>query len=121
MHQIDSGVINTFLTGQEGGHKTCSDMDQSKTNQGASSVKTKMTRSLNKEASLLFCDAIRRLVEDGDSLEDATPEDWTNPNGKSLPADSVGTMAVRSLLPLMMRGLAWGSNLIYASVPKWIF
>jgi hypothetical protein len=38
---------------------------------------------INKEASQLLCDAMRCLVEDGDTKA----EDWTDTNGMSLPPD----------------------------------
>ncbi len=44
-----------------------------------------MTHSLNKEESLLLCEAMRCWVEDGD----ATVEDWTDANSKSLSGDRV--------------------------------
>jgi hypothetical protein len=66
-------------------HTTRVKSQGSDTNQGATSAKTMMTHSLNKEASLLLCDAMWCRVDDGD----ATAEDWTvsNSDGKSLPAD----------------------------------
>ncbi len=54
-----------------------------KTNQRLTSAKTMMTHSLNKEASLVLCDAMRCRVEDGD----AAAENWEDSHGDSLPAD----------------------------------
>ncbi len=48
-----------------------------------------MTHSLNKEASLLLCDAMRCRVEDGD----ATAENWEDSHGDSLPADRFWNIA----------------------------
>ncbi len=75
--------INCCCDGPEGGHKTWVHQQGIKTNQGASSAKTLMTHSLNKEASQLLCDAMQCRVEDGD----ACAEDWRDSNGNSLPAD----------------------------------
>jgi hypothetical protein len=50
--------------------------------QDQSGIDFVMTHSLNKEASLLLCDAMRCRVEDGD----ATAENWEDSNGDSLPA-----------------------------------
>ena len=59
--------INCCCDGQEGGHKTWVHQQGLKTSQGPSAAKTMMTHSLNKEASQLLCDAMRCLVEDGDT------------------------------------------------------
>ena len=75
--------INCSCDGPEGGHKTWVHQQGLKTNQGATSAKTLMTHSLNKEASQLLCDAMVCRVEDGD----ATAEDWADSNGDVLPAD----------------------------------
>jgi hypothetical protein len=48
-----------------------------------------MTHSLNKEASLLLCDAMRCRVEDGDT----TAENWEDSHGDSLPADRFWNIA----------------------------
>ena len=75
--------INCCCDGPEGGHKTWVHEQGLKTNQGPSAAKTLMTHSLNKEASLLLCDAMRCRVEDGD----ASAEDWTDSKGMSLRPD----------------------------------
>ena len=66
--------INCCCDGPEGGHKTWVHQQGLKTNQGASSAKTLMTHSLNKEASQLLCDAMRCRLEDGDD----SGEPWTD-------------------------------------------
>ena len=48
-----------------------------------------MTHSLNKEASLLSCDAMQCRLEDGD----ATAENWEDSHGDSLPADRFWNIA----------------------------
>jgi hypothetical protein len=75
--------INSCCNWPGGGHKKWVHHQGLKTNQGATSAKTMMKHSLNKEASLLLCDAMRCRLEDGD----ATAEDWGDFNGDSLPAD----------------------------------
>jgi hypothetical protein len=57
--------------------------DQSGCHCTATSAKTMMTHSLNKEASQIVRDAMRCRVEDGY----ATAEDWEDSYGVSLPAD----------------------------------
>ena len=66
--------INCCCDGPEGGQKTWVHQQGLKTNQGASSAKTLMTHSLNKEASQLLCDAMRCRLEDGDD----NGEPWTD-------------------------------------------
>ena len=50
--------INCSCDGPEGGHRKWVHQQGLKTNQGSTSAKTMMTHSLNKEASLLLCDAM---------------------------------------------------------------
>ncbi len=78
-----ANLINSSCDGPEAGHKTWIHQQGLKTNQGASSAKTLMTHSLNKEASQLLCDAMKCRVEDGD----ARAEDWRDSNCNILPAD----------------------------------
>ena len=75
--------INCCCDGPEGGHKTWVHQQGLKTNQGASSAKTLMTHSLNKEASQLLCDAMRCRLEDGDD----SGEPWTDFAGRELAPD----------------------------------
>jgi hypothetical protein len=62
--------INCCCDGPEGGHKTWVHQQGLKTNQGATSAKTLMMHSLNKEASQLLCDAVQCRVEDGDTTSE---------------------------------------------------
>ncbi len=74
--------------GQKGGIRPGSmsrDLQGLKTNQGPSAAKTLMTRSLNKEASQLLCDAMQCRLKDGD----AAAEDWPDSNGDSLRPDRI--------------------------------
>lgn len=75
--------INCCCDGPEGGHKTWVHQQGLKTNQGASSAKTLMIHSLNKEASQLLCDAMRCRLEDGDD----SGEPWTDFAGRELAPD----------------------------------
>ena len=78
-----ANLINCCCYGPEGGHKTWAHQQGLKTNQGASSAKTLMTHSLNKEAYQLLCDAMRCRLEDGDD----SGEPWTDVAGCELAPD----------------------------------
>jgi hypothetical protein len=81
--------INCCCNGPAGGHRKWVHQQELKTNQGSTSAKTMMTHSLNKEASLLLCDAMECLLENGD----ATAENREDSHGVSLPADRFWNIA----------------------------
>jgi hypothetical protein len=86
--------LNCSCKGPEGEHKKWVHEQGLRTNQGPSSAKTLMTHSLNKEASLLLCDAMRCRVEDGDR----TAEDSIASKGTALPPDRFWNDGVETLI-----------------------
>jgi hypothetical protein len=86
--------INCSCDGPEGGHKKWVHEQGLKTNRGPSAAKTMMTHTLNKEASQLLCDAMRCLVEDGDT----EAEDWTDANGRKLHPDRFWNDGIEPLI-----------------------
>ena len=77
---------------------------------------TLMTHSLNKEASLLLCDAMRCRVDDAN----ATAEDWTDSKGNSLPPDRVWNDGVEKLIVEDGEGKCMGIELnIWEQTKVW--
>ena len=109
--------MNCCTDGPEGGHKTWVHEQGLRTNQGSSSAKTLMEHSLNKEASQLLCDAVRCRVEDGD----ATAEDWTDSNGKTLAADRFWNSGIETMIAGDEEGQCLGIQLNIWERAKVIF
>ena len=72
--------INCSCDGPEGGHKKWVKQQGAKTNQGPSAALTMMQHSLNKEVSVLLCDAIQGRIQDGDAPQDQ----WFDSKGSAL-------------------------------------
>jgi hypothetical protein len=99
--------INCCCDGPEGGHKTWVHQQGLKTNQGASSAKTLMTHSLNKEASQLLCDAMRCRLEDGDD----SGEPWTDFAGSELAPDRFWKSSMDEMISADNEGHCMGIEL----------
>jgi hypothetical protein len=86
--------INCSCNGPEKGHKTWVHQLVLRTNQGDTSALTMMTHSLNKEVSLLLCDAMRCLFEDGDERA----ENWKDTGGRALQPDRFWSTPMESMI-----------------------